>query len=114
MSKKKKETDNKIQCNFKATKEELSLMKIKAKSLNLTASAFIRASFNSSVVSFNDKKEKEKLTASLNLIGNNLNQVAKVLNTAKYNNLLDDIDFDELKDILKDISNDIKEVKNDS
>ena len=110
MSKIKKE----VQYNFKATKEEIALMKIKAKSANISVSALIRSSVNSSIISFNDEAQIDKLTASINWVGNNLNQVAHVLNIANLNNFLRDTDFDEMKDILKKISIDIEEIKNDS
>ena len=110
MIKSKKE----VQCNFKASKEEIALMKIKAKSANMSDSAFIRSSINSSIVSFNNEAQINKLTASINWVGNNLNQVAEVLNIANLNNYLDDINFYKMKDILEKISSDIEEIKNDS
>lgn len=92
------------------TPELYHMLQFKAAAANKSMSDYVRDTITQSEIKFNDAKDVAKAIAAINMIGNNLNQIAKRLNTANRRGYLKDIDYDELKDELLIISNAIEEV----
>ena len=88
------------QLNIRIDNELLSLLETKSKQLNITKTEYITQAIKNSKVKSNNKKHIVKLIGSINKIGNNLNQIARVLNIANRYNYLNDIDYKELLDEL--------------
>lgn len=93
------------------TNELFNLLVFKAKAVNKSNSEFVREAIQQTEVKQSNSKDISKMIASLNHIGNNINQIAKSLNGAKLKNKLDDIDYKDLLNslvisqrYLKDIS----------
>lgn len=72
------------------------LLTLKASSTNRNNSEFLRCSIVDSNVSVDSSRDRTKLISSLNRIGNNINQIAHVLNSSNMKNILNDVDYDNL------------------
>lgn len=82
---------------------------IKAKSLNMTNSEFIRSTIINAEVSYKtNAKDYGYLIGSINKIGNNINQIAHNLNIARNEKTLGDTDFDDILNQLIIINSNIK------
>jgi predicted transcriptional regulator len=81
-----------------------------AAAANKKVSEVYREAVNHADVKFNDAKDFAGLIAALNHIGNNINQIARVLNTANKKGELDAVDYDDLKNSLLIIAEGIKEL----
>ena len=97
--------------NIRMSNELFNLLTLKAKAVGKSNSEFIREAIQETEVKQSNSKDTSKLIASLNQIGNNINQIAKSLNSAKLQNKLEDIDYKDLLNsltisqrYLKDIS----------
>ncbi len=82
---------------------------IKAKSLNMTNSEFIRSTIINAEVSYKtNAKDYGYLIGSINKIGNNINQIAHNLNIARNEKTFGDTDFDDILNQLIIINSNIK------
>ncbi len=94
----------------RVTDEAYNMIKFKAVSANKTMSDYIRESVSVSEVRFNDSKDLSQIVGSINSVGNNINQIAKVLNIANKSDSLSDVDYQELKDELLIIMHTMNEI----
>jgi len=99
------------QINLRLSTELYNMLQVKSKASNLSASDYIRQSINNSDIKIDNSKDISKLIASLNHIGNNINQISKNLNIANNSNNLSNVDYEDLLNsliimqrYLKDIS----------
>lgn len=97
--------------NIRISIELFNLLTLKAKAVGKSNSEFIREAIQETEVKQSNSKDISKLIASLNYIGNNINQIAKSLNIAKIENKLSDRDYNDIlnsltisQSYLKDIS----------
>lgn len=95
---------------LRLTDELNNMLEFKAVSAGMTKSDYLRNFINGSNVSFNDSKDIAKLLAGINKVGNNLNQIAHVLNIANKSDNLNDIDYDIIKDDLLIIKHQMNEL----
>ncbi len=95
---------------FRVSEELYNMLKFKAVSANKNMSDYMRDSITVSEIKFNDSKDVSEIVGSLNRIGNNVNQIAHVLNIANKADALSDVDYEELKDDLLIIAHSINEV----
>ena len=100
---------NKI-VSVRLSEAEYQRAALQAEAANKKVSELFREAVNDSEIQFNDAKDFASLIASLNWIGNNVNQIAKVLNTANKQGSLSDVDYSDIKDTLYIIMHNIKEV----
>ncbi len=82
------------------SEELFNLLTLKAKAIGKSNSEFIREAIQETEVKQSNSKDISRLIASLNHIGNNINQITKAINIAKLQNKLVDIDFDDIENIL--------------
>lgn len=97
----------KVQVNVRYTENEKKYIEEKAKYCNLSISEYCRKSSMSAVVIKRDTSQLIKILTELNRIGNNINQIAKVIheqgNYISDENYVDIQDqFSEMKDIIID------------
>lgn len=95
---------------IRLSEEMFNMIKFKSVSANKTMSDYIRESVSVSEIKFNDSKDASQVIGSMNSIGNNINQIAKVLNIANKNDSLSDVNYDELKDELLIIMHHVNEL----
>jgi len=96
--------------SIRLSEAEYQRAALQAEAANIKVSQLFREAVNSSDIKFNDAKDFASLIASINWIGNNINQIAKVLNTANKQGNLSDIDYDDINNSLLIIIHNIKEV----
>ncbi len=84
-----------IKKSFRFSSEDYLSLVEKSKKANMNVSEFIRSAAKKSVVQENNKKEIINLTLQIAKIGNNLNQIARKINTSKI------IDLEVLKQLKK-------------
>lgn len=92
------------------SEELFNLLTLKAKAINKNNSEFIREAIQETEVKQSNEKDKSKLIASLNQIGNNLNQMQKAINIANLQNKLEDIDYKDIKNMLAIATRYIKDI----
>ncbi len=92
--------------------EELNQMLIfKSKAINTNKSEYLRKLINSSDIKVANSKDKSNIIKAVNKVGNNINQIAYMLNKANLNNELNKIDYDNLSDKLSIIEYMLNEIK---
>jgi len=90
--------------------ELFNLLTLKSKAVGKSNSEFIREAIQETEVKQSNEKDKSKLIASLNHIGNNINQMQKSLNIAKLQNKLEDTDYKDLLNSLVIIQRYLKDI----
>ena len=80
--------------------ELFKLLLVKSKASNKTNSDYIRSLITTSEIKMDYKHIKLDLIASINKVGNNINQIAKRLNYAKKTNALDKVSYKEMQEQL--------------
>ena len=101
---------NNKQINLKMSDELYNMIVFKARANNMNVSEFIRTSVKKADIKYNDSKDISNLIASLNHIGNNINQIAHILNIANVNNNLSEVDYETIINNLAVITNNISEL----
>jgi len=96
--------------SIRLSEAEYQRAALQAIAANKKISQLFREAVNDTEIQFNDAKDFASLIASLNWIGNNINQIAKVLNTANKQGALNDVDYDDINNNLLIIMHSIKEV----
>lgn len=87
---------------------------ISAKSLNMTDSEYVINAISNTKLNYKPiRKDLAKVSLGIKKVGNNLNQIAHVLNIANKENTLGDIEYDKMLDILLDIKLSIKDIGNE-
>lgn len=86
--------------SFRLSDELFMELEFKAKSCNLKPSEYLRQSISNIHIKENNSKDVQLVLGSINRIGNNINQIAKVLNIANNSNKLSDINYDNIIDKL--------------
>lgn len=82
---------------LRLTEELDAELSFKSSLLNLDRSEFLRQAITNTVISAKlDTKELATLIASLNKIGNDISQMASVLNISNIEGTLEDIDYENL------------------
>jgi len=94
------------------TEELYNTLEFKSKAVNMNKSEYILKSIINSDIKIDDSKDIRMLLASINRIGNNINQIAKNLNIANNINKLDDINCDNILDKLTIIEYNLKYILN--
>lgn len=89
--------------SFRAPVELEQLLIVRASSLGIDKSEFLRNAITNTTLNYK-RNDKDLKTASARLkkIGNNINQIAHVLNIANKNGELGDVEYDKLNDLLLD------------
>ncbi|MFW2528548.1 plasmid mobilization protein [Aliarcobacter butzleri] len=85
---------------FRLSDELFKILNIKSSSANTTNSDYIRSLIIRNEVKYNNNKNILNLIASINKIGNNVNQIAKGLNYAKKTKTIKDFDFAKMQENL--------------
>ena len=81
--------------SLRITEELFAELSFKSSLLNIDNSDFLRQSITNTTINAKlDTKEIAELIASLNKIGNNINQIAHVLNVSNLEESLSDIDYE--------------------
>lgn len=99
--------------NIRLSKELFNMLTFKAIAAKKTTSEYIRESITTSDIKVDNSKDINRLISSLNLIGNNINQIAHNLNIANKSDKLDDINYNNLLDRLIIIEYKLKNISND-
>jgi hypothetical protein len=109
--------------NNKIPKEVLSLrlsvplikkIVMDSKSLNMSKAEYVSGCINNAKLNYRlMRKDMVVIGRGVKKIGNNINQIAHVLNTANITDKLGDIEYDKLLDKLLDIELAIKELDNE-
>lgn len=82
---------------------------IKAKSLNMSNSEYLRSTICNTELNYKtNEKDFGYLIGALNKIGNNINQIARNLNVARNEQTLNQVDYDDLMNQLIIINSEIK------
>ena len=98
------------QINLRLTLSEFEQLEEIALSKKITKSELILNLVFDKKVSKSVAKDLSKVIQSQNKIGNNLNQIARVLNTAKLENYLEKIDYKNIIDQLEIIENQLENI----
>jgi hypothetical protein len=99
-----------VRVEVRMSEELKNMLKFKSVGANKNLSDYIRDSITQSEIKFNDAKDVSQVISSINKIGNNLNQIAHILNIANKSDSLSDINYNELKDELLIIMHGINEI----
>ena len=98
------------QINLRLTSSEFEQLEKIALSKKITKSELILNLVFDKKVSKQVSRDLSKVIQSQNKIGNNLNQIARVLNTAKLENVLNIVDYKNLIDKLEIIENQLENI----
>ena len=98
------------QINLRLTLSEFEQLEEIALSKKITKSELILNLVFDKKVSKQVSRDLIKVIQSQNKIGNNLNQIARVLNTAKIENVLNIVDYKNLIDKLEIIENQLENI----
>ena len=98
------------QINLRLTLSEFEQLEEIALSRKITKSELILNLVFDKKVSKQVSRDLIKVIQSQNKIGNNLNQIARVLNTAKIENVLNIVDYKNLIDKLEIIENQLENI----
>ena len=98
------------QINLRLTSSEFEQLEEIALSKKITKSELILNLVFDKKVSKQVSRDLSKVIQSQNKIGNNLNQIARVLNTAKLENVLNIVDYKNLIDKLEIIENQLENI----
>ena len=98
------------QINLRLTSSEFEQLEEIALSKKITKSELILNLVFDKKVSKSVAKDLSKVIQSQNKIGNNLNQIARVLNTAKLENCLEKIDYKNIIDQLEIMENQLENI----
>lgn len=96
--------------NLRLSKELKLILENKAKEANKTSSELLREAIINNQVSHNNSKHISQLIASINKIGNNVNQIAHNLNIARNANNIDEISFENLLLELQNINYHLQDI----
>ncbi|EEO25058.1 MULTISPECIES: plasmid mobilization protein [Helicobacter] len=96
--------------NLRLSKELKLILENKAKEANKTSSELLREAIINNKVSHNNSKHISQLIASINKIGNNVNQIAHNLNIARNANNIDEISFENLLLELQNINYHLQDI----
>jgi hypothetical protein len=99
--------------NIRISTELFNMLKFKAIAAKKSTSKYIRESVINSDIKVDNSKDINRLISSLNLIGNNINQIAHILNIANKIDKLDDVNYNNLLDRLIVIEYKLKDISND-
>ena len=95
---------------IRVTKTEFDDIEKLAKDKKITKSEFLLNLAFDKKVSKSVARDLSKVIQSQNKIGNNLNQIARVLNTAKLENCLEKIDYKNIIDQLEIMENQLENI----
>ena len=70
-----------------------NMLTLKASAVNKTTSEFMRDAITKTQIKTDNSKNIGKLIGTINRFGNNINQIAHILNSAKQSGKIDDIDY---------------------
>ena len=98
------------QINLRLTSSEFEQLEEIALSKKITKSELILNLVFDKKVSKQVSRDLSKVIQSQNKIGNNLNQIARVLNIAKLENVLNIVDYKNLIDKLEIIENQLENI----
>jgi len=96
--------------NIRISEEQYKQLCFKAQAVSKSNSEYIREAISTSEVKQDSSKIKSELIASLNHIGNNINQIAHSLNIAKKSDKLSGIDYKDLINHLTIIERYMKDI----
>ena len=96
--------------NIRLSNELFNMLTFKAIAAKKTTSEYIRESITTSDIRVDNSKDINRLISSLNLIGNNINQIAHILNIANKIDKLDDVNYNNLLDRLIIIEYKLKDI----
>lgn len=82
--------------NFRLTEELNDVLIMKSLEANMTTSDFLRSSIIDARIQINKDKDIAKKISAINQIGNNVNQIARVLNTANSGEFLSDLNYENI------------------
>lgn len=103
-----------IRVNFRFTKSEIDELEKKCDELKITKTDFVSSLIFDTKIKKDNSKDSLKYLNAINKIGNNINQIARLLNTKNLKNELKDDDYSNLLDKLiiieSNLSNIYKEV----
>ena len=100
-----------ITIKIRLTEELNNMLIFKSKAVNTNKSEYLRMLINSSDIKVNNSKDKSNIIKAVNKVGNNINQIAYMLNKANLNNELNKVDYDNLSDKLSIIEYILNEIK---
>ena len=98
---------------IRMSRELKAMLMMKAKASGKTISEYIRELIATNEVKPTKSKDYGKLLGAVNIIGNNINQIARNLNTANKQGTLADENYDELLHLLLLIWNNTKALLDD-
>lgn len=88
------------QINIRVNQNEFDELENKSKELKITKSEFILKLIFGEKIKKDNSKDNLKYLSSINKIGNNINQIARLLNSKNLKNELADDDYSNLLDKL--------------
>lgn len=91
------------------TEELFAELVIKAQSLNMTNSEYLRSAICNAELNYRtNEKDFGYLIGAINKIGNNINQIARNLNIARNEQSLNQVDYEDMMNQLIIINSEIK------
>ena len=100
-----------ITIKIRLTEELNNMLIFKSKAVNTNKSEYLRMLINSSDIKVDNSKDKSDIIKAVSKVGNNINQIAYVLNKANLNNELNKVDYDNLSDKLSIIEYMLNKIK---
>jgi len=99
--------------NIRLSNELYNMLQFKATAAKKSNSDFIRQSILKSEIRVDESKNQFFIISSINKLGNNINQIAYVLNCANKSNNLNAVDYSNILDELIIIEKQLKVLIND-
>ncbi len=96
--------------SIRLSESEYQRVLFKSSAANKKISELFRESVNDTEIKFNNAKDFASKISTLNLIANNINQIAKELNMENRNDELSNVNYDDLMNCLITINNQLKEI----